>query len=138
MAESPIEQLLKFLDRRDLEAVTGLLAPDVSFLSADGRRGEGKEAVRAVLQELLDALRSISHRITAQWNVESVWIAEVLASYELQDWLQLNELPRALILRQSPEGISDLRVYGAHEQPLPEHLALQGGLWTGVRWIPPL
>ncbi len=67
-----------------------------------------------------------------------MWIAEVDCSYELQDWLQLNALPRAFVLRMGPEGIIDLRAYGAHEQPLTEHRTGEEGMWVGGRWIPPL
>jgi hypothetical protein len=136
--ESPIEQLVAALDRLDVDAVMVLLAPDARLLAADGRRGEGTRAVREMLDEFLAALRSTRHRITAQWHVDGVWIAEVDASYELQDWLQLNDLPRAFVVRMGTDGIADVRVYGAHERPLGEHRTGEEGMWFGTRWIPPL
>jgi hypothetical protein len=138
VTESPIEQLLDAIDRLDVEAAAALLEPDARLLSADGRRAEGAEAVRELLADLVSSLRSTSHRITAQWHVDDVWIAEVDASYELRDWLQLNALPRAFVLREGDAGIADLRVYGAHEHPLAEHRTGEEGMWIGTRWIPPL
>jgi hypothetical protein len=114
------------------------LAPDPRILVADGRRAEGTEAAHALLTEFLGALRNTEHRITAQWHVEGVWIAELEASYELQDFLELNALPRVFILRMEAEGIAELRAYGAHEQPLTDHRTGEEGMWVGTRWIPPL
>ncbi|MBV9309706.1 MAG: nuclear transport factor 2 family protein [Solirubrobacterales bacterium] len=138
MSNSPIEQLLEAIDRLDVDGVSALLAPDARCLSADGRRAEGREAVRELIGDLLTRLRSATHRITSQWRVDDVWIAEVDATYELQDWLQLNDLPRVFVLRMGAEGIADLRVYGAHEHPLTEHRTGEEGMWVGSRWIPPL
>jgi hypothetical protein len=138
VSQSPIEQLLDALDRLELEATMALIAPDVRMLVADGRRAEGTQAVRQLLGEFLAQLRSITHRITAQWHEGDVWIAEVDASYELRDWLQLSALPRAFIVRAGPHGISELRVYGAHEHRLSEHRTGEEGMRVGGRWVPPL
>lgn len=138
MSESPIEKLLEALDKLDPEAALALLAPDCRFLTADGRRAVGGEAVRKLLQEFLATLRSTRHRITACWHVDNVWIAEVEADYELQDWLALKGLPRAFVLRDGPDGIRDLRVYGAHEHQLGEHRTGEDGMRIGDRLIPPL
>jgi hypothetical protein len=91
-----------------------------------------------VLASFLATLRTTTHRITAEWHEDNVWIAEVEASYELQDWLQINELPRAFVLRDGPDGFADLRVYGAHERPLTDHRTGEEGMWVGGRWVPPL
>jgi hypothetical protein len=136
--ESPIEQLLQALDGLDVEAVISHMAPDGRFLTADGHRAEGTQAIREVLVAFLAGLRSMTHRITAQWHQDDAWIAEVEADYELRDWLQLKSLPRAFILRQGPDGITELNVYGAHEHPLSEHRTGDAGMWIGERWIPPL
>jgi SnoaL-like domain len=136
--ESPIEQLLKAIDELDVDAAMALAAPDIRFLAADGRRGEGVEAVRELVGDFLSTLRSTTHRITAQWHQDDTWIAELEASYELQDYLQLKALPRAVVVRMGLGGIADLRVYGAHERPLTEHRTGEEGMWVGGRWVPPL
>jgi hypothetical protein len=138
VADSPIEQLLKAVDELNLDAAMALMAPEVRFLAVDGSQGEGKEAVRELLTDFISTLRSTSHRITAQWHQDDVWIAEVEADYELRDWLQLTALPRAFVLRLAPSGIADLRAYGAHERPLTEHGTGEGAMRVGGRWIPPL
>src|SRR5438105_15182851 len=138
MSASPLEQLLGAIDRRDVDAAMALSAPDVRLLTVDGRRAEGREAVRKLMTDFLSVLRSLSHRITAQWHVDDVWIAEVDASYELQDWLRLHDLPRVFVARVAAGGIADLRAYGAHEQPLTDHPTGEEGMWIGSRWIPPL
>jgi hypothetical protein len=138
VSESPIEQLLAAIDRLDADAAIALAAPDARMLSADGRRAQGADAIRELITTFLQSLRATTHRITAQWHVDNVWIAEVEGTYELQDWLQTEPLPRAIVVRMAPDGIADLRVYGAHEQPLTEHRTGEEGMWVGGRWIPPL
>jgi hypothetical protein len=138
VSESPIEQVLAALDRLDIDAVLELFAPDCSLLMTDGRRGHGAEEVRGLLDELIGALRSTTHQTTAAWHLDGVWIAEVLASYELRDWLRLKDLPRVFILREGADGITDLRAYGAHEHALTEHRTGDEGIRIGERWIPPL
>ena len=138
MNDSPIEELLRAIDELDVDAAMALMAPDVRFLAVDGRRGEGADAVRTLVADFISTLRSTSHRITSQWHQEDVWIAEVEGSYELQDWLQLKALPRAFIVRTAADGIAELRVYGAHEQPLTDHRTGEEGMRVGGRWVPPL
>jgi hypothetical protein len=138
VAKSPIEQLLGAVDNLDVEAVMALMGPEPRVLAADGRRAAGTEAVRELLTELLAALRSTNHHITAEWHQDNVWIAEVEADYELQDWLELKALPRAFFVREDEGGIADARVYGAHEHPLADHRTGEEGMWVGARWIPPL
>jgi hypothetical protein len=138
VSESPIEELLGALDRLDVDAAMALVSPAGRLLVADGRRAEGAPAIRELLSAFVGPLRSMSHRITAQWQVDNVWIAEVEASYELKDWLRLNALPRAFVLRMGDGGFSDLHVYGAHEHALGDHRTGEEGMWVGGRWVPPL
>lgn len=138
MNESPIDQLLDAIDKLDVEAVMALVAPDGRLLTADGRRAAGREAVRELLTEFLSGLRTATHRITAQWHQDNVWIAEVQASYELIDRLRLTDLPRAFVLHDGADGFAELHVYGAHERPLADHRTGEEGMWVGERWIPPL
>lgn len=138
MSESPIETLLEAVDALDIERVMALYAPDARLLAVDGRRAEGKDAVREFFTAFRADLRSTSHRIIAQWHQDNVSIAEVEATYELRDWLQLKSLPRVFILYEGPEGITELHVYGAHERPLTEHRSGEAGWYLGDRWVPPL
>ncbi len=139
MADSPITQLLRAVDKLDSQAMVALLASDATVLVADGRRAHGIEPARSLLTEFLAGLRATSHRITDEWHQDNVWIAEVDASYELKDWTQMSGLPRAFIVRQGEDGaIADLRVYGAHERSLLDHRTGEEGMWIGERWIPPL
>jgi SnoaL-like domain len=138
VTESPLEKLLEAFDALDVERVMALVAPEGRLLTADGRRAEGKDAVRGMLMRFAGDLRSTSHRIRAAWHQDNVWIAEVEADYELRDWLQLRSLPRAFVLYEGPDGITDLHVYGAHEHPVTEHRTGEEGMLIGNRWIPPL
>jgi hypothetical protein len=138
MTASPMEQLLDVMDRCDVEGLVDLFAPSGRLMTADGRHAEGADAVRALLTEFFGALRSTTHKATAQWQQDNVWMAEIEASYELRDWLQMKGLPRVFVLREGPQGIDDLRVYGAHEHALTEHRTGEEGMWVGSRWIPPL
>lgn len=138
MSDSPIQRLVDAMDRLDVDALVGLFAPSGKLMTADGRRAEGHDALRGLLAEFFGELRSTTHRVTEEWNQGNVWIAEIDASYELRDWLRLNDLPRVFIARAGSEGVEDLRVYGAHEHPIAEHRTGEEGMWVGRRWIPPL
>ena len=138
MSESPIEQLLDAIDRLDVDAIMALVAPEVRLLAADGSRAAGAERTREFFAQFVVLVRAATHRISRQWHVDEVWIAEVDADYELRDRLQLKRLPRAFVLRTGPRGITELHVYGAHEHPLGEHRTGDEGVWVGGRWIAPL
>ncbi len=138
MPASPIEQFLTAIDQLDRVSAMALFAPEVRLLTADGRRSTGTEAAQQLLSEFLSELRSTNHRITDQWHVDDVWIAEVDASYELRDWLALADLPRIFVARMGSDGIADLRIYGAHERSLMDHRTGEEGMWIGTRWIPPV
>jgi hypothetical protein len=135
---SPIEQLIGAFDELDREAAMALLAPDTKLLSADGRRAEGTKAVRELMTDFFAALRSSTHLITAQWHEGDVWIAEIEASYELEDRVRIGPLPRAFIVRDGPHGIAELRVYGANERRLADEGSGEDGMWLSGRWLPPL
>jgi hypothetical protein len=136
--ESPVTQLIQAVDSLDFDAMIALFTRDARLLTADGRRAEGIDDVRALLSEYLGGLRSTSHTITAQWHQDNVWIAEVEATYELKDWLRTGPLPRVFVVREGSGRIADLRVYGAHERSLSDHPTGEEGMWIGERWIPPL
>jgi hypothetical protein len=116
--ESPIAQLLSTVDKLDIDAAVGLCTPDCHFAAVDGRSADGRENVHRLLEEFTSTLRSTAHRIAEEWHQNDVWIAEVLADYELRDWLRIEGLPRAFFVRVTTDGIADVRVYGAREQPL--------------------
>src|SRR5271169_5598221 len=112
MEGSPLDELLRAVDALDADAMMAVMAPDCRVMTADGRRAAGTEAVRALLGGFLATLYSTTHRVTAEWHVDDVWIAELQASYEFkEDRLRLGELPRAFVARGGPNGLSDLRVY---------------------------
>ena len=138
MSESRIDQLLEAVDRLDVDAMVALMARDCRFLTADGRGAQGIDAARELLTDFVGTLRSTTHRVTSQWREDDVWIAEVEATYVLQDWLEANDLRRAFFVQDGPEGITAVRVYGAHERPLTDHPTGDEGLRIGERWIPPL
>jgi SnoaL-like domain len=138
MSESPIEQLLGAIDKHDVEGAMALIAPNCRLLTVDGRRSDGEAGVRAMLTDFDAMVRSTTHRITAQWHKDDVWIAEVEASYELRDWSKIGALPRACVLREGPDGVAELHVYGAHERPLSDHRTEDEGIRIGGRWMPPL
>lgn len=138
MSESPIDRLLEALDRLDAEAAAALMAPDCRLLTVDGRRAEGIEAVRALIEDVLSALRATTHRVTAHWHEENVWIAEVEADYELKDWRRITGLPRVFVVRAAAAGLTDTRIYGAHEPGFANEDAGERGIRFGGRWMPPL
>ncbi len=138
MEASPLTQWLEAIDRLDADAAVAPLADDVQALMADGRTANGRERVAAVIVDFLSQLYAVSHEVTAQWHVDDVWIAEAQATYELTDHFRTGPLARALIVRSGAHGITDLRVYGAHEHPLSEHRTGEEGMFVGGRWVPPL
>ena len=139
MDDSPLAKFLAAVDTLDHDAVIAQFAPDARLLTADGRHAKGINGVRELMSEFLGELRTTTHRITAQWHQDNVWIAEVDATYELTDWMETGTLPRAFVMRAGSGGqVADLRVYGAHERRLSDHRTGEEGMWVGERWIPPL
>ena len=136
--QSPIAEFLDAVDRLNSEAAASLFAPEGRLLCFDGHRAEGIDRVRRLLDEFVAALRSSTHKVTAEWRQGDVWIAEVEVTYTLQDYLQLKALPRAFVLRGGPQGIVDLRIYGAHERELTDHRTGEEGWIVGGRWVPPV
>ncbi|MGA2163916.1 MAG: nuclear transport factor 2 family protein [Solirubrobacteraceae bacterium] len=137
MTKSPIDQLLGAIDMLDVEAAIALMAPDCQMLAVDGRRAEGVAAVRELLADFLAAILHTTHRISAQWHQDDFWIAEVDATYELKDRVRIRR-PRAFVLRDGPDGLVELHVYGAHEAPLADRRTAEEGMRLGGQWIPPL
>jgi hypothetical protein len=138
VSDSPLAALLHAIDQLDVEAVMALVAPDCRLLTVDGRRAEGRQATHKLLRDFLGALHSTKHTILAEWHQDNVWIAEVEADYELRDRLALGALPRMFVVRTEPAGISDVRVYGAHEAALAAHRTGEEGFEYAGRWMPPL
>jgi hypothetical protein len=135
---SPVSRLLGAIDKLDVDGVLALASADCQLMTVDGRRASGAAQMRQLLGAFISSLRSTSHRITSEWHVDDVWIAEVDASYELRDWLQMTDLPRVFVLRDSPDGLVDIRVYGAREKPLANHRTGDEPSRVGGRWLLPL
>jgi hypothetical protein len=134
--KSPIRDLFAAVDRLDLDAVMAMVGEDGRMLSVEGQRAEGRKEMTDLLAGFFGALRSTSHTITSEWHHGRDWIAEVEATYELRDHLCLKGLPRAVFIRMADDGISDLRIYGAHERPLPSPTG--ESVPVGARWVLPL
>jgi hypothetical protein len=130
--------LLDAVGALDADAATAEFARDGRLWVAHGRRADGADAVHALMAEFLATLRSVSYRITDHWRVADAWIAEFEAEYELRDRMQTGPLPRAMILRDGPNGIEDVHVYGANETDPGGHPTGEEGSWIGGRWMPPL
>jgi hypothetical protein len=135
---SPLVQLLAAIDKLDIDAAMSLCGPDCRFATADGRQVEGRDNVRVLLRDFLSVLRSTAHEITSQWHQDNVWFAEVLANYEMKDWLQIEALPRAFVIRTAADGICDVRVYGANERRLGDQGTGEEPFRVGGRLVLPL
>ncbi len=139
VSPTPLEELLDALDALDLDRAMALLAPDCALLMCDGGRAHGAEDVRTQVGDLLEHLRSATHRLANQWQVGDVWIAELEADYELRDQSRLSRLPRAIVARAGAGGgIAELRVYGAHEHAIYDRGGGDGSMVIGGRYMPPL
>jgi hypothetical protein len=136
--QSPLVDLLAAIDKLDIDQVMDLCAPDCRLMAVDGRQAEGRRATRQLLVDFLDQIRSTTHQITAQWHQGDVWFAEVLATYELKDWLKTEGLRRAFVIRVGPDGICDVRVYGANERELSDHRSGEEPFRIGGRLVLPL
>jgi ketosteroid isomerase-like protein len=138
VSASPIERLLAAFDKLDAERAVAGMAEDCSLLAVDGRRADGRDGVRDLFAAVIAQLHSTSHRLTDQWHVGDVWIAEVEANYVLVDRLELHDVPRVFILHERDGATTDVRIYGAHERKLSEHGSGDGSLHVAGRWMPPL
>jgi ketosteroid isomerase-like protein len=139
MSDSLIQLLLSAIDALDLETSMSLFDPEAELLTVYGRQGNGTEQVRAVLEELIGELRAVHHAISSEWNPEpGVFIAELSATYELNDFSKRGPYRRAIVLRTHDTKIARLRMYGAHELPLPEAEAGYREVRGPHGWLPTL
>ncbi len=140
--DSPIDTFLRAFDRLDPDACAALLTDHGRFRYVDGHVDEGPAAVRDQLREDFADLDSTVHTLHGQWHDDGVWIAEVEASYVLADHSELGPLSLALIVRASPAGIEDIRVYTAVEpwfrETMVQHREYDQGTMVGGHWLPPL
>jgi hypothetical protein len=137
--DSPIEQFLRACDALDLEAATALFSPRATLVTNFDDRAEGAEQVRGELEQFFAGLRGTRHRVESAWHPEpDVWIAELTATYELTDFSERGPYRRVVVARADGDGITDMRIYGAHELPLSE----AGRGYEEVRgphgWLPTL
>ena len=134
-----MHEFLRALDALDLDSAVALFAPDASLTTAYGDAAEGRDRVRDVLGTLLRELRATHHEVTAEWHPEDgVWIAEMSATYELDDYSQRGPFQRAIIVRASDGGITEMRIYGAHELRLPEAGRQYAEVRAAGGWLPTL
>jgi hypothetical protein len=139
MAESPIRAVLRALDALDAGTVLAMFAADGTLLRTDGYKAEGIDAVRAAVEDFLKDLRGTEHEVTAEWNPEpGVWIAQLMARYELSDFGRHGPYPRAVVLREGPDGITELSFYGSHELPLAAAEHSYRDVYAAGRWMPTL
>jgi len=135
---SPIKQFLGTIDKLDVDAALARATPEFCLLAVDGRRAEGISQARELLTDILSTLRSSTHRVTAEWHQDNVWIAEVEATYELKDRERPGALQRVFVLREGPDGFADLRVFGAHERWPGHSDSSKSEMRLGGHWMPPL
>ena len=139
VAGSPVTSSLEAIDSLDVDAFVSLFAPRGRLLSVDGRVANGTEEVRAAISSFVSDLRSTSHQVTAEWHPEpEVWIAELDATYELNNYTELGPYARAVVLRAGEEGIDELRIYGLHELPLTASAHPYQEVFGSGRWLPTL
>ncbi|HEX6395018.1 MAG TPA: nuclear transport factor 2 family protein [Acidimicrobiales bacterium] len=138
MDQSPIERILSAVDRLDVDGAVATLTDDCRMMLVDGQRVAGRDHVRTVLADFFGGLRSTSHKVISEWHEGDTWIAEMEASYELRNWLLVERVPRAMFLRHTSDGVSDIRFYGAHERSIIDRGGDPDAMRIGGRWIPPL
>jgi hypothetical protein len=139
MSDSPIAAVLAAIDSLDLEGTLELFAPSGNFMTAFGAEANGTEELREELSGFFAGLRGCAHTVETEWHPEpTVWIAEVNATYELEDFSQRGPYKRVLVLRQGEDGIVSLRIYGAHELPLNSSAETYQEVRGPHGWLPTL
>jgi hypothetical protein len=134
-----MQAVLRALDALDLEAAIALFAADVSLTTVFGETAAGREGVRDILGAFLGELRGVHHELQSEWNPqEGVWIAELSASYELSDYSRRGPYQRVIILRAGPDGIEQMRIYGAHELSLADSGRPYAEVHGAHGWLPTL
>jgi ketosteroid isomerase-like protein len=139
MADSPITAVLRAMDALDVDATAALFADSGSLMRTDGRRAHGREEVRAAIADFFSQLHATTHEVTAEWHPEpDVWVAQLSAHYEVKDLARYGPYYRAIVLRDGPDGILELSIYGSHE-PAPaaaEHKYRE--VYAAGHWMPTL
>ncbi len=131
--------VLSAIDALDRDGILSLCSPDVELMTAYGSEGKGLDEASAIFTELFRELRHTHHEIHTEWNPEpDVWIAEVTATYELRDASIRGPFRRVFILRAQDGLMTQLRIYGSHEQPLPAAEGRYQEVYGAHSWMPTL
>jgi hypothetical protein len=139
MSDSPIAAVLAAIDSLDLDRALRLFAPSGNFVTAFGAEATGTDQLRQQLTGFFAGLHGCAHTVDTEWHPEpEVWIAEVTATYELEDFSERGPYKRVLVLRQGDDGIASLRIYGAHELPLTSSAEAYQEVRGPNGWLPTL
>jgi hypothetical protein len=139
MSDSLIRDLLSAIDALELQTALSLFHSDAELMTLYGRQGRGTEQVSAVLEELIGELRRTQHEISSEWNPEpGLFIAELTAIYELNDFSRRGPYRRAMVLHATGSKIAAVRMYGAHEKALPEAESPYREVRGPHGWLPTL
>lgn len=110
-----ITELFRSIDNKDLQGFIALLAPDCTFRFGNQPAVNGASAIEDYVSGFFGSIAALSHEIMDSWDVPGGVVCHGRVSYTRQDGSILT-VPFANILKLSPAGIADYRIFADTSQ----------------------
>jgi ketosteroid isomerase-like protein len=99
------------VDRMDAKAFASHLAEDCRLRFGNAEEVVGRDAIEEAIAGFFTTIRSLSHHIVDQWDVDDTTIVQIEATYTRMDDRQVT-LPAVAIWRRGGGAlIDDYRIY---------------------------
>lgn len=105
-----VRETFKVVDRMDPDAFAELFSEDGLFRFGNWPSVKGRGEISAFVAEFFTSIKALKHRVTDDWRIEDVAIAEVEVTYTRHDDSTV-DLTAACIFRLQNEEIADYRIY---------------------------
>jgi len=110
-----IGKLFRSIDNKDPQGFTSMPAPDCTFRFGNQSAVTGASAIEDYIAGFFDSVASLSHEIIASWDIPGGVVCHGHVTYTRHDRSILT-VPFANILKLSPPGISDYRIFADTSQ----------------------
>ena len=108
-------ELFRSIDEKDLQGFVSLLAQDCVFRFGNQPAVTGVNAIEDYVAGFFESIALLSHEIIASWDIPGGVVCHGHVSYTRHDGSIL-KVPFANILKLSPAGISDYRIFADTSQ----------------------
>jgi ketosteroid isomerase-like protein len=106
----PVDDLFRTIDARDAARFAAFLTPDVIFRFGNAAPVFGRQDILHAVHSFFSSVRSVEHRVLAQWPADDSLVCEGEVTYTRHDGSRVT-LPFVNVFRMRGRLIEDYRVY---------------------------